>query len=186
MADKPHGSRGVVHEVWHLERRRASMDDSKDRVSVRQERRDASFETRLQCLLAARLSATAHNPDDSKSIWLGRSEDFHRQRHAKLAAVDHIGLSRVFSRSSLSSGRIAGRTDHAESQCYEQSRCALWLHTFCKYRKHPHAVKSAPTRFWLRPCVGPRRGASAIRRSGSNWRKCGSPLLGCGTPGTVT
>ena len=93
------------------------MDDGKDRVSVRQERRDASFETRLQCLLAARLPATAHNPDNSKSIWLGGSEDFHRQRRAELAAVD--GVSRVFGRSSLSSGRIAWSTDHAESQCYE-------------------------------------------------------------------
>ena len=52
------------------------MDDSKDRVSVRQERRDASFETRPQVLLAARFPATAHDPNDSKSIGLAGVNTF--------------------------------------------------------------------------------------------------------------
>jgi hypothetical protein len=32
--------------------------------------------------------------------------------------------------------------DHAERQCCEQCRCALCLHTFCKYRKHPRPSRA--------------------------------------------
>src|SRR5688572_25123409 len=107
MADEPHGSPDIVHVVLHLKYRRASMNDGKNGVSVLQKRRDASFETRLQCLFTARLPATAHDPDDSQPIGLSRSEDLHRQGQPELAAVDHVGLSRVFGKATLNPGQIA-------------------------------------------------------------------------------
>src|SRR5688500_2241892 len=114
MPNESNSSPYILYVVLHLKCGRIAVHHGEDGVAALDQRAYACFEAWLQRLLAARGAIAADNPDHAETVGLRRREDLQRQRETKLAAVDHVGSSRVLDGYGLRDGRTVRSADGAQ------------------------------------------------------------------------
>ncbi len=84
-----HGTVHILDDLGNREPGLAAVDDGEDRIAPLEQLGDKSRTDRL----VGRKPTAADHPDDGRAIGAGLGrEDVHRERRAKLAAVDDVDL----------------------------------------------------------------------------------------------
>ena len=112
IADESHGPVHVFDDLGNREPGLAAVDDREDGVAPLEKLCDRLRVDRF----VAREPAAADDPDDRRAVGIVlRREDVHRQRHAVLSTVDHVGLA-------VERGRLCPESDLREWNSCQHGR----------------------------------------------------------------